>query len=151
MNEETHPTASGPVSKTPPEPAAPASQPEKRYQNAEKRLIEFGKGLTISLLVNVMPALIYLIYLGFESFAYAENAWYHVNTSFFMRFGGIWLLGNFIVMIILVIIALAINRQEILKGMLVGYAFIFLITIILGLGLTAACLNPKPDARWRWW
>jgi NADH:ubiquinone oxidoreductase subunit H len=136
MTEETHPTAPEPVSETPPEPAAPASLPEKQPLIAGRKLDEFGIGFLISFLFNFFAFSIYFLGLLVDLFMGTSHGF--MNTSFFVRFGGIWMLANLIVMV-----ALAIRHRENLKGMVAGYALIFFFTLILGLCMAVNCLNPS--------
>jgi hypothetical protein len=137
------PTASGPVSEMPNEPTETASLPGKQPKNAKEFRYDFVIGLTVSAGVNFLLAIPYFCLLGLESYIIMETGHGDMGIGFFTGFRGIWMLVNLIAVVIMVGIILALKRREILKGMVAGYAIVFFITVILGLGLTVACLNPS--------
>jgi hypothetical protein len=144
MSEESEPneTASsmpqgqittGPGPETPNDPFAPSGLPEKPPTDAGQTRKDFNKGLNASLLINGMLLMVYFCTLGFQELEFGSR----IDTRPFVNFGVAWMLGNLFIMIIL-----AIDRREILKGMVAGYALIFFMTLIAGVVLSAYCLNP---------
>jgi len=138
------PSAFGPVTETSNEPAEPASLPGKQPKNAKEFRYDFVIGLTVSAGVNFLLAIPYFCLLGLESYKTMETGHGDMGIGFFTGFRGILMLVNLIAVVIMVVITLALKRREILKGMVAGYAIGFCITVILGLGLAVACLNPSP-------
>lgn len=122
----------------PHKPHAVPVPPERQQEGSRKNLNgDFIKGLMGSLSVNAVAVGPYIFCLGVESYAIGASG-HGTETNYLIWIGGLWMLVNLIIIIIL-----AMRRREFLKGVVAGYAIAFLITIILGLGLTAFCLNPN--------
>jgi hypothetical protein len=114
---------------------AETPEPLEGSSKQPKKQKDFDKGLMVSLLLNVLPLLVFLCFLVMESLAHAEGGT-GPGTGFLMSFGGLWMLVNLIVIIILALI-----RREILKGLVAGFAIGLLITIVAGVFLGAICYS----------
>jgi oligopeptide transport system substrate-binding protein len=99
-------------------------------------------GLAVSGVVNILPGIIYLVCLGWEAFYFMEQGKSSLGTGFFTQFGSVVMWINLVVFTILVIVGLVSRRLEMLIGFVAGYAFIFSMTLIAGVALSAYCLNP---------
>jgi hypothetical protein len=121
------------------------SLPKKSATNTHRSKIEFAEGVVVSFIVTGVIFCLYILCLGAQSFEIIEGETFMDETMlnrYFMWFGIAVLAINLIAAIIL-----AATHREFVKGLVAGYALILFVPLILGVFVSAFCLNPATYGR----